>query len=176
MKSRFPSVETADEDGLVAVGGTLSPEWLVDAYTHGIFPWPMNEDFPITWFSPDPRAILPLDSAHFSRRLLRTIRSKNWLYSIDKAFEDVIRGCAADREDHSGTWITSKMIDAYCEMHRLGYAHSFEVWEQDGEERKLIGSRCIFRLRASRVPPRVRAAGRTKTSVCSSLRAPPWSR
>ena len=139
MKSRFPSVETADDDGLIAVGGTLKPDWLIDAYTHGIFPWPMNEDFPITWFSPDPRAILPLDSAHFSRRLLRTIRSKNWLYSIDNAFEDVIRGCAADREDEPGTWITSKMISAYCEMHRLGYAHSFEVWEENGEERKLIG-------------------------------------
>lgn len=144
MSSRFPPVDTADEDGLLAVGGMLTPDWLIDAYTHGIFPWPMNEDYPITWFSPDPRAILPLDEAHFSRRLLRTIRHKNWIYRIDTAFVDVIYGCAADREDEPGTWITSKMIDAYCEMHRLNFAHSFEVWEPspDGESAtppKLIG-------------------------------------
>ena len=139
MRSRFPSVETADEDGLVAVGGKLTPDWLIDAYTHGIFPWPMGEDYPITWFAPDPRAILPLDQAHFSRRLLRTIRHKSWLFYIDRAFEDVIRGCAADRDNDPGTWITSQMIDAYCEMHRLGYAHSFEVWEQNENEQKLIG-------------------------------------
>ena len=114
MRSRFPSVETADEDGLVAVGGKLTPDWLIDAYTHGIFPWPIGEDYPITWFAPDPRAILPLDQAHFSRRLLRTIRHKNWLFYIDRAFEDVIRGCAADRDNDPGTWITSQMIDAYC--------------------------------------------------------------
>lgn len=128
MSKYFPPVEEADSDGLLAVGGALTPERIADAYTHGIFPWPQSEYFPVLWFSPDPRAILPLDSAHFSRRLMRTIRSQGWIFSIDKAFEAVIRGCAAPREDKSGTWITKSMISAYCNLHQLGIAHSFEVW------------------------------------------------
>ncbi len=140
MSKYFPPVEKAQSDGLLFVGGKLTPDWLTDAYTHGIFPWPSEDFGSMLWFSPDPRAILPLDTAHFSRRLLRTIHSKDWVYRINKSFENVIRGCAAPREDDSGTWITEPIIQAYCRLHKLGIAHSFEVWKkEDDGNLSLIG-------------------------------------
>jgi leucyl/phenylalanyl-tRNA--protein transferase len=127
----FPPPESATSDGVVCIGGTLSPELLVDAYRHGIFPWPVSEDEPMIWCSPDPRAIIELDSLHVSRRLWRTIRSGKFRVSRDQRFADVIRGCASGPRRDGQTWLIPSMQDAYIEMHRLGYAHSVEAWCDD---------------------------------------------
>jgi len=129
---RFPPVEECDDDGLLAIGGDLSPEFLLDAYTHGIFPWPISESGPMPWWSPDPRGIIELDQAHFSRRLLRTCRSNKFVVSFDKDFSQVIQMCA---KTHGPTWITRKMIDGYTRLHRHGFAYSVETCH-DG---KLVG-------------------------------------
>jgi leucyl/phenylalanyl-tRNA--protein transferase len=120
----FADPEDAEPDGLVAVGGDLSPRRLLAAYRRGIFPW-YDAHTPILWWSPDPRAILPLDGLHVSRRLARTLRNTPFVVTFDLAFEAVMRGCA-DRDE--GTWITREMRAAYAELHRLGHAHSAEVW------------------------------------------------
>lgn len=121
----FPPPVATSRDGLLCVGGRLSPEWLVDAYTHGIFPWPVWDDEPMAWWCPDPRAIIELDGLHVSRRLRRTVQSGKFQVTCNRDFEGVITGCS-DRED--GTWLLPSMIDAYVELHRLGHAHSVEVW------------------------------------------------
>jgi leucyl/phenylalanyl-tRNA--protein transferase len=116
--------ERADETGLVAIGGDLEPATLVKAYRSGVFPW-YGEGDPILWWSPDPRGVFELDGLHVSRRLARTIRSGKFQLTINRAFVDVLRGCA-DRE--AGTWLTRAMIVAYLRLHRLGIAHSVEAW------------------------------------------------
>ncbi len=121
--------EWARPYGLVAVGGDLSPERLLNAYRNGVFPW-YDESTPICWWSPDPRAIFEIDRFRPSRRLLRTVRSGRFRMTLDQDFAGVIRGCA-DRPEE-GTWITPEMIEAYEELHRLGFAHSVEAW-QGGE-------------------------------------------
>jgi leucyl/phenylalanyl-tRNA--protein transferase len=131
----FPSPEQAEADGVVAFGGKPSVDWLIDAYTHGIFPWPMvyeNGHAMLVWFSPDPRAIFELDAFRPSRRLLQTIRSGKFTVTCDREFAGVIRGCATARRDGGGTWITPDMIAGYTRLFELGIAHSVEVW-QDGE-------------------------------------------
>lgn len=120
-------LERADEDGLIAIGGDLEPDTLLDAYRHGIFPW-YDEDSPICWWSPDPRAIFELDGFHIPRRLARTCRSGVFQLTVNQAFPAVIRGCS---ERSEGTWITSDMMSAYERLHRLGHVHSVEAW-QDG--------------------------------------------
>jgi leucyl/phenylalanyl-tRNA--protein transferase len=117
--------ELADAGGLVAMGGDLSPGRLLDAYRRGIFPW-YDENLPICWWSPDPRAIFELDTFHVSRRLRRTCRSGRFQITFDQAFSGVILGCA-DRPGQ-GTWITQEMIEAYETLHRSGHAHSVEAW------------------------------------------------
>lgn len=117
------------QEGLVAVGGDLSPERLVSAYELGLFPW-FGEDMPICWWCPDPRAIIPLDGLKVSRRLARTCRSGRFTCTLDRCFAEVMRACGENRED--GTWITEEMIAAYCRLHELGIAHSIETWH-DGE-------------------------------------------
>jgi len=114
--------------GLVRIGGDLEPATLLEAYCTGVFPW-FDEDCPICWWSPDPRAIFEPNQLHISRRLGRTIRSGKFAITINQAFGDVIRGCA--RRDE-GTWLTQAMIDAYERLHRLGVAHSVEAW-YDGQ-------------------------------------------
>ena len=109
---------------LVAVGGDLRPERLLDAYRHGIFPW-YDEGDPVLWWSPEPRAIFELDGLHVSRRLQRTLRSRRFAVTYDRDFTGVIAGCA-DRAE--GTWITADMRAAYLTLYDLGYAHSVEVW------------------------------------------------
>ena len=115
----------ADADGLVGVGGDLSPRRLLEAYRRGIFPW-YDAQTPILWWSPDPRAVFELDGLHVSRRLARTVRAGKFEVTADRDFAGVIRGCA-DRPE-SGVWITPEMIEAYVRLHRLGHAHSVEVW------------------------------------------------
>jgi leucyl/phenylalanyl-tRNA---protein transferase len=119
----FP--ELADEFGLVAVGGDLSPARLLEAYRRGIFPW-YDEQTPIMWWSPDPRAVFELDNVHLSRRLRRTIRSGRFTVTVNRDFGAVIRACAVRPEQ--GTWITPEMMEAYERLHRLGFAHSVEAW------------------------------------------------
>ncbi len=126
----FPDPSTATDDGLVAVGGDLRPERLIKAYSLGIFPW-YSEGQPILWFSPDPRMILSPAKFKRSQSLNRVILSKRYEIRVDTAFSEVIHACASTpRPGQEGTWITSEMIAAYIEMHRLGYAHSFETFDQ----------------------------------------------
>lgn len=116
----------------MAVGGRLSPNWLLDAYRHGIFPWPSNSYEPMLWWSPDPRAILPLKGMYVSQRLQRRLRSGEFDVTCNRAFADVIAACAQGPGREGGTWILPEMIAAYTELHRLGHAHSVETW-RDGE-------------------------------------------
>src|SRR5437899_10186326 len=125
----FLLADFADETGLIAIGGDLRPERLLQAYRSGVFPW-YDENEPICWWSPDPRAIFELDGLHVSRRLRRTLRCGRFTLTVDRDFAGVIRGCAEGREE--GTWITSEMIGAYEQLQALGYAHSIEAW-QDSE-------------------------------------------
>ena len=101
----------------------------VAAYRRGIFPWPHNEA-EFAWFSPDPRAVIPLGGLHVSRRLGRTLRSGKFRFTVDAAFGRVMRSCAAGRPE--GTWITDRLVEGYCQLHALGWAHSVEVWSEDG--------------------------------------------
>jgi leucyl/phenylalanyl-tRNA--protein transferase len=127
----FPEPRLADPDGLLAVGGDLSPERLLQAYAHGIFPW-FNEDSPILWWSPDPRMVLLPAWLHVPRSVARTVKRGAFEVRADTAFAHVIRRCADKaRPDQDGTWITGEMVFAYERLHQLGFAHSFEAWEGD---------------------------------------------
>lgn len=125
----FPPVERAltRPDGLLAAGGDLSLERLVNAYGQGIFPW-YSEGQPILWWSPDPRCVLFCAQMHVSRRLERRLRTSGWRFTLDRAFEQVVDACAAPRADDAGTWITPAMRAAYLDLHRHGLAHSLEAW------------------------------------------------
>ncbi|MER3414942.1 MAG: leucyl/phenylalanyl-tRNA--protein transferase [Gemmataceae bacterium] len=111
--------------GLVKVGGRLTPESVVAAYRRGLFPW-YDEGMPVCWWSPDPRAIIELNSFHVPRRLQRILRQGKFHFTFDRAFAEVIRGCAANRPE--GTWITADMMQVYTELHGRGIAHSVETW------------------------------------------------
>ena len=124
-----PSVADPDAGGLVAFGAALKPAPLVDAYRRGIFPWP-HPGVALPWFSPDPRAIVPLDGMRVSRSLRRRLRGCGWSTTVDASFEEVIAACA-DRPSGEGTWITRDMRHAYNRLARLGWVHSVEVWEGD---------------------------------------------
>ena len=127
------------EGGLLAVGGDLRPERLLLAYRSGIFPWYSAGD-PILWWSPDPRLILFPEWLHVSRRLQRLLKQGVFRITTDTVFGQVIRACAAaPRPRQDGTWITPEMIDAYCGLHRQGYAHSFEAWHGDNLAGGLYG-------------------------------------
>lgn len=133
---RFPPVEESTPEGLLAVGGDLKPERLLEAYRHGIFPW-YEEDQPILWWSPDPRAVLFPDKLHVPRSLDKTIRRGHFTVTLDTCFRDVMIQCAGPRPQYpeGGTWITPAMIEAYTKLHELGHAHSIETWQ----EGKLVG-------------------------------------
>jgi leucyl/phenylalanyl-tRNA--protein transferase len=131
----FPSPELAEPNGLLAVGGDLSPERLLLAYQHGIFPW-YEEGLPILWHSPDPRMVLLVEHRHVPRSLRKAMKREPYELRYDTAFDAVVRACAkTPRAGQKGTWITSDMKRAYSELHRLGWAHSAEAWK-DG---KLVG-------------------------------------
>ncbi len=133
---RFPDPRQAltEPNGLLAFGGDLSPRRLLAAYSLGIFPW-FGEHEPILWWSPDPRCVFHTETLRINRSLRRQLRGKTWRLSADHAFEQVVRACAAPRAREAGTWLVPAMIDAYVQLHRLGHAHSVEVW--DGE--RLVG-------------------------------------
>ncbi len=127
----FPSPELAEADGLLAVGGDLSVERLLVAYSMGIFPW-YSDDSPILWWSPDPRLVLNPADLRVSRSLRQTMKKGTYRITFDKAFERVMRSCAeSPRKEQAGTWITEDMIEAYCRLHEKGFAHSAESWSGD---------------------------------------------
>lgn len=129
---QFPDPRTAEADGLLAVGGDLSVESLLTAYTQGIFPW-YGENSPILWWSPDPRLVLFPTSFKVSDSLNQRIRSGKYVVKTDSNFSDVINLCATVyRKGQKGTWLTPEMIEAYIRLHEAGYAHSFETWK-DGD-------------------------------------------
>lgn len=132
----FPDVSLAltEPDGLLAIGGDLSPARLLSAYRHGIFPW-YNRDQPILWWSPDPRAVLFLDRLKISRSLKKTLRKCPFEVTLDRNFSAVIKACSETRADNAGTWITDDMFAAYNQMYALGFAHSVECWKDD----RLVG-------------------------------------
>ena len=153
----FPDPESALTEregaaGLLAAGADLSPGRLLDAYRHGIFPW-FSDDQPILWWSTDPRMVLRTDEFHVSHSLRKTLKKIDrsireggpWEIRFDSAFETVMRECAQPRPDSGGTWISPQIIDGYCGLHRLGYAHSSELWH----EGRLVGGAygvCIGRM------------------------------
>lgn len=124
----FPDPRQFDDEGLVAIGGDLSPQRLLTAYAKGIFPW-YSSDTPPLWWSPNPRAILPLDRLHVSRSLARRLRKRDFQVTWNRAFGNVMLGCSQRAE---GTWIVPEVIEGYTKLHQLGHAHSVEVW-MDGE-------------------------------------------
>lgn len=145
-KLSFPPVEGA-EDGVVAVGGDLSPERLLLAYSKGIFPW-FGENDPIIWHSPEERFIMLLDKLHISKSMRRVLNSNKFKITFDTDFIYIIQQCAqVKRKGEDSTWITSEMIDAYKKLHDLGYAHSIEVWQDDRIVGGLYGvslGKCFF--------------------------------
>ena len=134
----------ADPDGLVAIGGALSPAWLLAAYRHGVFPW-FNEGDPILWWSPDPRLVLFPREIRLHRSLRQVLRRQCFEVRVDTDFPAVIAACAAPRAPGGGTWIVPEMQIAYCRMFELGYAHSVECWR----EGQLVGG--LYGLALGRV-------------------------
>jgi len=124
----FPPAQTADADGFLAVGGDLTPGTLLLAYRNGIFPWTSN---PITWWSPDPRTIIPLGRLHVSRSLARYLRKPGLRITFDTAFRTVMEECARPRPGRMETWISGRFINGYSRLHAMGYAHSAEVWRAE---------------------------------------------
>ena len=126
----FPEPSLAGEDGLLAAGGTLDTEVLLEAYSRGIFPW-YSEGSPILWWSPDPRMVLYPENYKVSKSFAQTLRNREFEIRMDSSFQDVISHCASQpRAGQEGTWITDDMIGAYIRLHNDGYAHSIETWKQ----------------------------------------------
>lgn len=131
----FPDPEEAVDEynGLLAIGGDYSPERLLLAYSSGIFPWPISEEMPVTWFSPNPRFVLMAADLHIPRSLERVLKKGIFTFTKDTVFPEVIHACASvPRRGEEGTWITGELEEGYCELWRRGHAHSFEAW-RDGE-------------------------------------------
>jgi len=128
----FPPAEMADSEGFLGIGGRLSPEWLLDAYSHGIFPWPITGERRVTlaWWSLDPRAIIEFDRFHVPRRLRQTCRNGQFEVTCDRDFAGVIQGCATAAGRAGATWITPTMQRAYVRLFDLGHAHSVETWHE----------------------------------------------
>ncbi|WP_291404158.1 leucyl/phenylalanyl-tRNA--protein transferase [Daejeonella sp.] len=127
----FPKPELADEDGLLALGGDLSPERLILAYQNGIFPW-FSEDTPIMWYAPHERFVLFPEKLKVSKSMGKLLKSDQFQVTFDTAFPEVIRACATIiREDQFGTWITNDMQNAYIKLFELGFAHSVEIWQNE---------------------------------------------
>lgn len=127
LSSAPPQMPFIDEN-LVDIGGELNPAKLLKAYRSGSFPWSVH---PVTWWSPDPRAIIEFDNFHASRSLLKLLKKEPFQFTTDTAFSEVIKACAQPAPNRRTTWITPEFIQAYTELHKLGHAHSLEVWSQD---------------------------------------------
>lgn len=130
----FPPIENATKEGIVAIGGDLSPERLLLAYRSGIFPW-YSEGEPIIWWSPDPRFVLFPDEIVISKSMKKVIKKNIYTITFNKTFKNVISMCRELRKDKEGTWITNDILNAYNKLHELGYAHSVETWYNE----KLVG-------------------------------------
>jgi leucyl/phenylalanyl-tRNA--protein transferase len=137
----FPDPRESDAHGLLAYGGDLAPERLLAAYAQGVFPW--YDEPPILWFSPDPRFVLRPEALHVGRSLAKRERARPYRITMDRAFREVITACReAVRPGQSGTWITPEMVEAYCALHALGFAHSVEAWASstgDAGAERLVG-------------------------------------
>jgi len=125
----FPPAEYSNPDGILAVGGDLSPERLIAAYTHGIFPWYSSET-PIIWWSPDPRFVVFPSDVKVSKSMRQVLKREIFEIKFDTSFREVITACSGKRKHEKGTWITAEMIEAYVVLHKLGYAHSIEAWHK----------------------------------------------
>ncbi len=145
--NQFPPSEYASAEGLLAIGGDLSPERLLTAYSMGIFPW-FNEDEPMAWWSPDPRMVLFPSEIKVSKSMRPYFNQGKFKVSFDQDFEGVVRLCQSPRgKQHSGTWITEEILEAYCMLHQMGFAHSVEVWQGDEMVGGLYGialGKCYF--------------------------------
>lgn len=132
----FPPVEESDEHGLLAVGGDLEVDSLLLAYSRGIFPWPISDEYPLAWFSPDPRGILAFDKLHLAKSFRKFLKKNPYEVKFNTNFEAVIMNCArVKRNDQASTWITQDIINAYIELHKLGFAYSIETYLED----RLVG-------------------------------------
>ncbi len=134
---RFPPISEAGPDGLLMLGGSLAPDWMLAGYRQGIFPMPLEVERKrvLAWFSPQPRGILELTQLHVSRRLARRLRRGEFRFTINQAFAKVVEACAEPRSRDTGCWLTLALQNAYLSLHQLGYAHSLEVWR----EKQLVG-------------------------------------
>ena len=151
----FPPVNVAGEHGLLAVGGDLSSARLLAAYEHGAFPWFMEED-PILWWAPPERAVLPVLELKVSKSMRNELNRKRYRITLDRAFEEVVRGCRHAPRDGEGTWITDDIVQAYVNLHDLGLAHSVEAWDGDNLVGGLYGvslGRMFFGKACFRRPP-----------------------
>ena len=127
----FPDPKDATDEGILAYGGDLSINRVMNGYTKGIFPW-FNDEDPILWWSPDPRFVLDLNDFKIPKSLARVIKKEKFIIKFDRNFKEVIKNCSkAPRPDQDGTWITSDMVEAYCDIHCAGHAHSFEAYIDD---------------------------------------------
>lgn len=125
----FPPVETADEHGLLALGGDLDIDSILLAYSRGIFPWPISDEYPLAWFSPDPRGILAFEKLHISKSMRKFLKNNPYEIKFNTNFEQVIMNCSmVARSDNQGTWITQDIIDSYINLHKEGYAYSVETY------------------------------------------------
>lgn len=132
MPIKFPPVENADSNGIVAIGGNLNLETIIAAYLDGIFPWPISNDVPLTWFSPDPRGIIELNNFHISRSLRRFINKTNYVVRFNQDFENVIKHCGKTRKDEKdGTWINKEIIKGYNDLFNHNMAYCVSVYDQD---------------------------------------------
>lgn len=146
-KDEFPPAETANSVGLLAFGGDLSTQRLISAYTHGIFPW-YDSSQPVLWWSPDPRMVLFPENLRISKSMRQVIKKDIFQVTYNKEFAQVIKNCATvPREGQEGTWITPGMLEAYAELHHLGYAESVEVWQ----EKELVGGLYGIYLRDKKI-------------------------
>ncbi|UAY52934.1 leucyl/phenylalanyl-tRNA--protein transferase [Ferruginibacter albus] len=138
----FPDVSSAEEDGLLAIGGDLSIERLLLAYKNGIFPW-YNEDEPIQWWCPDPRFVLFPNELKISKSMRNVLKKNNFSFTINKDFKQVVTNCQSiKRKEQEGTWISKPIVDAYTKLHEQGYAHSAETWYNN----ELVGGLYGIRL------------------------------
>jgi leucyl/phenylalanyl-tRNA--protein transferase len=160
----FPDPLASDDEGLLAIGGDLTPERLLFAYEHGIFPW-YDDGLPPMWWCPNPRAVMDAEHLHVSRSLRRVLRSGRFNVTFDRAFRDVMIECGSERE--SGTWILPEMVDAYTTLHELGHAHSVEVFQGERLVGGLYGVRRGALFAAESMFHRVRDA--SKVALASAI-------